>query len=128
MEKIGELKYGPFTTTVNVTKDVKVFFENGEVNDLIEGINSKEWYQSWLLKYLDKNTDGLPDEEFGKDFELIYTGIIENPEDYQEVDEIIENFGIDKERFIFDGSKTIFQKDPSKTKFWVRWIVVRKQN
>jgi len=129
MEKIKILTYGPFITEVILTKDVKDFLqENNEPIDILN-FNSDEWYQSWLLKFLDKNKDGTPDEEFGKEFQLIYTNIIQSSEDYQDIEDILDELKIFKENIIFDGSKTIFkdlESNPPKTKFWIRWIVVKR--
>lgn len=127
MEVIDTLRYGDFCTIVKITDEVKMFFENNGIADLTKDMNSDEWYQGWLLKYLDKNKDGIPDSEFGKEFELIFTRIIQNPEDYQDLENILEDLEIDRDQVIFDGSKTVFaDSDPEKTKFWIRWIVIKK--
>ena len=129
MEKINTLTYGPFSTEVLLTPEVSEFFQgNGELTNLTPE-NSDEWYQKWLLRHLDKDKDGIPDEEFGKEFQLIYTNIIQNPEDYQDTEDILKQFNVPPTNIIFDGSRTIFKDikdDPQKMKFWVRWIVVKK--
>jgi len=122
MEKIKELSYGSFTTEVMVAPEVKSFL-GFEIHVL--DFNSDEWYRGWLLTYLDKDKDGVPDEEFGKNFELIYCGIIENPEDYLDIDDLCEDLNIKKEQVIFDGSKTV-SKIADKQKFWIRWLVKKK--
>jgi len=129
MEPLKTLTYGPFSTEVILTNEVKTFLqENSESLDILD-FDSDEWYQSWLLKFLDKDKDGISDEEFGKEFKLIYTNIIQSSEDYQDVEDILEELKILKEDLAFDGSKTIFENlgaSSPKTKFWVRWIVVKK--
>jgi len=130
METIKIITYGPFKTQVLITKEVQEFLnENNENLDLTKDLDSDSWYQSWLLKYLDKNKDSIPDDEFGKEFNLIYTNIIQNPEDYQDTEDILEQLEIPQTNLIFDGSKTVFEdlkNNPQKTKFWVRWIVVKR--
>mgnify|MGYP003996097391 FL=1 len=110
--------------------NVNEFLQEGdEVVDLTD-FDQDEWYQSWLLKHLDKDKDGVPDLRFGKDFKLIYSNLIQNPEDYMDVEDILEELGLSEDDLIFDGSKTIFKDvltDAQKTKFWVRWIVVKKR-
>lgn len=129
MEPPKTLTYGPFSTEVIFTNEVKNFLqENNESTNILD-FNSDEWYQSWLLKFLDKNKDGTPDEEFGKEFQLIYTNIIQSSEDYQDIEDILDELKVLKENIIFDGSKAIFKdlgSNPPKTKFWVRWVVVKK--
>ncbi|MBT4165405.1 hypothetical protein HOE04_00010 [archaeon] len=130
MQQINTLRYGPFTTEVFVRDNVNEFLQEGdEVVDLTD-FDQDEWYQSWLLKHLDKDKDGVPDLRFGKDFKLIYSNLIQNPEDYMDVEDILEELGLSEDDLIFDGSKTIFKDvltDAQKTKFWVRWIVVKKR-
>ena len=129
MEKINILNYGEFSTEVLLTSEVREFFKNNNELTTLNDFDSDEWYQGWLLKYLDKEKDGKPDEVFGKKFQLIYTNIIQNPEDYQDTEDILQELRIPIEKLIFDGSKTIFENKPEdieKTKFWVRWVVVRE--
>ncbi len=133
MKQINILTYGGFNTEVLITEEVGEFFENSNNKDPVNLItfDSDEWYQKWLLRYLDEDKDAVPDEKFGKEFRLIYTNMIQNPEDYQDVEDILEGLGIPQENLIFDGSKTIYEKGTVdvvglKTKFWVRWIVVKK--
>ncbi|MDP2925444.1 MAG: hypothetical protein Q8N99_03665 [Nanoarchaeota archaeon] len=125
MQKIDELRYGPFLTHVKITPEVREFFEkNNEKINLKLTSSADEWYQSWLLKYLDRDKDGIPDESFGKEFELIYCTIIENPEDYFEIDYILGEFNIKKDRLIFEGSIEILDGNNS-SKFWARWILLK---
>ena len=132
MHSIKTLIYGPFSTEVILTGEVKEFFqeesESAKLSNLTS-FDSDEWYQVWLLKYLDKDKDGIPDPQFKNEFKLIYTNVIQNPEDYQDIEDILEELNIPQENLIFEGSKTIFEdnkNDLQKTKFWVRWIVVKK--
>jgi hypothetical protein len=129
MQQINTLRYGPFTTEVLVSEEVNEVLKEGDGDVDLTDFDQDEWYQGWLLKYLDKNKDGVPDLEFGNDFKLIYTNIIQNSEDYTDVEIILEGLGLSLNDLIFDGSKTIFKDvllDAQKTKFWVRWIVVKK--
>lgn len=128
IQKIGEFNYSEFKTEVLITKDVKEFFKENEDINLTKDFDSDSWYQGWLLKYLDKDKDAVPDLKFGKYFQLIYCGIIQNPEDFLEAEDILEKLKIEQNKLIFDGSTGLAENNPAdnKTKFWVRWIVVRK--
>jgi len=124
MQKIEEFSYGKFKTDIKITDEVRDFFESNEEKiNLLDNFNSDEWYQGWLLKFLDKNKDGIPDEEFGSDFEMIFCSIIENPEDYVNYEDILEEFDISKDRYIGDGSMEYLE---GKTRLWVRWIIIKK--
>ena len=121
---INHFRYGKFTTEVKASKLVLDFA--GEDVQLTKEIDSDDWYRSWLLK-LDLDKDGKVDDKFGKDFELIYCGIIENPEDFLEKEVIAEEWNIKEEDILHDGSQAIFDDPENKnTKFWIRWIIKKK--
>lgn len=130
MEKIRELIYGPYTTEVYITENVKEFLKGLDIDDILfKSFDSDEWYQGWLLRYLDKDKDSIPDKEFLYEFQMIYCGIIQNPEDYFDAEDILLDLEIDPDNLIFDGSITINENpQTNKTKFWIRWIVVKKSS
>ncbi|MBR9705502.1 hypothetical protein GOV14_00555 [Candidatus Pacearchaeota archaeon] len=125
LQIIDHFSYGPFMTVVKASRLVLDFLE-GEDIELTKNIDVDEWYRGWLLT-LDKNKDGCVDKEFGEDFELIYCGVIENPEDFMDKESIAEDLDIIEENILSDGSQPIFENTDNKVaRFWVRWIIVKK--
>jgi len=71
--KIGELILGKFRTEVHATQDVKALFKKWKISLATLIPAAWLWYDNELLEVIDEDSDGKPDERFGKSFKIIYT-------------------------------------------------------
>ena len=69
-------KYKSFIAAFKVLPRVKAFLDLQKIN-LEKIITEPHFFEVNLFDILDKNGDGIPDEEFGKNFDIVYYGIIE---------------------------------------------------
>ena len=74
MRKINTLKYEGFTTDFYVTDKVKKFLDENNVphEDFLE--DNYHWYEVFLFEQIDENTG---ENKLGKNFKVIYYGIVE---------------------------------------------------
>ncbi len=133
MEKIGEVNYMEFKTEFSLTPKVKEYLENESVSTASLLPNGWEWYEAELFGVLD---DEKKDEKYGKEFEVIYYGIVEardlSDNDWDNEEKAIKEKGFaDKieegENFIYDSTTGIAStpKNPNKS-FDVKYMVRKK--
>ena len=115
MKKIDVIQYNGFETGVKITEDVEAFLLDNNIDlKLSSRIPSAEyWYERLLFHH-------LKDRSYKK-FELIYCGIIENPDEYESLENIIAKIKVERENIVFDGSLSI----PELKSVFIRWVVVR---
>jgi hypothetical protein len=119
MKVVDNLKYKDFQTIVKLTKEVEEYLLENKIDlKLSSRIPSVQyWYENDLLPF-----SRLKDEDI-KDFELIYCGIIERPEEYESLGNIMKKFKLKKEDVVFDGSVTLLELK----NICVRWIVIKSK-
>lgn len=115
MKVVDNIQYQDFETVVKVTKEVEEFLSKNKINLKLSSRISdhKYWYENLLFKHTNDKTQ--------KKFELIYCGIIEKPEEYESVENIIEKLKLKKKDVIFDGSLTLIEFKNT----FVRWLVIK---
>lgn len=91
MEKLGVSSYKGFRTEFFITPSVKRFLEKHKVS--IKNLEFKEdsdsdkfshFYDTILFPIIDQDEDGKPDTRFGKYFKIIYFGIAEKGETFED--------------------------------------------
>jgi hypothetical protein len=81
--KIGDLNFKKYKTEIFATTDVIKRLEKDDIStsNLIPA--AWFWYDSELFPSIDENSDGKPDERFGKEFKLIYFTSEDNASDIE---------------------------------------------
>jgi hypothetical protein len=135
-EKIGEINYEDFKTEFILTSKVKEYLEKELVSTASLLPNGWEWYEAELFDFLDDNHTGKINKRYGKEFEVIYYGIIERKElvkDWSdENSEVVKEKGfyedlrgLDEDKnFLYDSTMQITGTPEHKNKkFEVKYIV-----
>jgi len=114
MRVVDTIEYKDFRTTVKITKEVEKFLLKNHIDlKLSSRIPSAEyWYENLLFEHFRGKTQD--------NFELVYCGIIEKPEEYESLESIQERLKLEKDNVIFDGSTTLLEIKPT----LVRWVVM----
>ncbi|MCK4647570.1 hypothetical protein KAT24_01415 [Candidatus Pacearchaeota archaeon] len=117
MKVVDRLEYKNFQTIVKLTKEVEGFLLKNNIDlKLSSRIPSAQyWYENNLFPL-----NRLKDKDI-KNFELIYCGIIERPEEYESLENIMKKFKLTKEDVVFDGSVTLLELKDT----FVRWILIK---
>ena len=138
-EKIGEVNFEEFKTEFIITPKVKKYLEKEGVSLTYLLPNGWEFYEVVLFDFLDDEDTGKPNKKYGKNFEVIFYGIVENrdliEEDWDNENSKIkekgfsENLGrLDKnKKFIYSSATEINSTPKNKNKkFDVKYIVRKK--
>ena len=120
MKKIDEIKYRGFETEFYITGSVKEYFKKNNLDlnrlkqrDKSNNENYSFFYEVLLFEKLDENGDGIPDKKFGKNFKVIYYGIIKKRKEYNEefeqrvIEEINDISELNCEVEVDDGVKEV---------------------
>jgi len=100
--------------------------ENGiTLKDLIP--SSWDWSEVILFDFIDENKDGIPDEKFGKNFEVVYYGIVEKEINKKLKGEksiaFSEDYSYNKKMFLGNSERFLIKK---KNKvIWIKNILLK---
>lgn len=133
-EKIGEVNFEEFKTEFSLTPKVKKYLENESVSLAYLLPNGWEFYEVELFDFLDKDEDGEPDEKYGKNFEVIFYGIVENrdliEEDWDNENSKIKEKGFSEDiggSFLYSATIRISSTPKNKDKkFDIKYLVRMK--
>ncbi len=114
MKKIDEIKYKGFKTEFFITEKVKIYLQekNIPLDKLKQRLDNDNenysfFYEVILFEIIDEDEDGIPDEKFGKNFKVVYNGIVTRRGEKSLEEGFEENFDYDKEKVISIGSSAI---------------------
>ncbi|MEK6927354.1 MAG: hypothetical protein AABX11_02885 [Nanoarchaeota archaeon] len=123
-EKI--IKYKGYSVNFRVLPKTKDFLDKVNI-DLIgkdRGTTDSEFFEVELFEIIDEDKDGLPDEKFGKKFEVVYYGIIEQWVKKEPMG-FFEDFSHNPRKLLCDAQLNLFQID-SKKPFGVKYKILKK--
>ena len=117
-------KHKDFSTEFFVTNSVENFLRENNVpnSDLIE--DTFHWYEHFLFDLIDKDMDGKPEEEFGKEFKVVFYGIIEKWID-KKPEGFSDSVDFSQDKLIGDWVKVISQTDKHKS-FGLNFKIFKK--
>ena len=125
MEVIDVKRHNGFTTEFVVLPKVKEFFDSRKI-DLKDYVPDEfHWYEHELFDLIDENGDGIPDEKFGKYFQVVFYGIIEKWVD-KEPHGFVEDFESEKGGIICDATRKINSGEDGQS-FFVRYKILVKK-
>ena len=120
-EKICDIKYKGFKTEFYITPRVKEYLESKNILPKHLVISSEDndnystFYEVYLFELIDENNDGIPDDKFGKNFKVVYYGIVEEMDIDLDEKGFTDDFEYKKEKLLEDciGSVTETLKSKS---------------
>ena len=129
VEKIGDVNFKDFNTEFFLTKKVKDYLEERSISIAVLLQEGWLWYEATLFDLIDNDEDGIPEEEFGKNFKVIYNGIIEK-RDFKnnklKDGGFMEEVKYNKKYFITSGFTKV--NSLNKNEFLVKYLLLMNKN
>lgn len=114
MELIETKKYKGFVTEFFITEKVKIYLQEKNISlDKLKQKSDKDnesysfFYEVILFELIDQNNDGLPEEKFGKNFKVVYNGIVTRRDEKGLEEGFEENFDYDESKVISSSDSSI---------------------
>lgn len=125
MKKIQTLEYRGYKTEFYVTPRVEEYLKNKGINDNEFLPGPHNFYEIELFESLDDDSDGKVAEKYGKEFKVVYYGIItrwinKDPEGFE------EDFPHKKEQIIRGPYQRIVKIHNSKESFGIKYLILKK--
>lgn len=137
IKKIGEIKFGEFKTEFSLTPRVKEYLENERVSLAVLLPDGWSWFETELFEAIDENQDEESEGKYGKEFEVIYYGIVEGRDliegDFDDENSKVKEKGFEDdlgnlfdESFLFSDFPINSTPENPKKKFVVKYLVKKK--